>query len=50
MFQTLKPRDQVGGSGMGLAKVRKHLDVAGGGLHGDRGVGASRTSTGRGCR
>jgi signal transduction histidine kinase/CheY-like chemotaxis protein len=26
MFQTLKPRDQVEGSGMGLAIVRKHLE------------------------
>ena len=26
MFQTLKPRDQVEGSGMGLAMVRKVLD------------------------
>jgi len=32
MFQTLKPRDQVEGSGMGLAMVRKHVDVAGGEL------------------
>ena len=32
MFQTLKPRDQVEGSGMGLAMVRKHIDVAGGEL------------------
>lgn len=27
MFQTLKPRDRVEGSGIGLAIVRKHLDV-----------------------
>ena len=30
MFQTLKPRDQVEGSGMGLAMVKKHVDLAGG--------------------
>lgn len=32
MFQTLKPRDQVEGSGMGLAMVRKHIELAGGTL------------------
>lgn len=30
MFQTLKPRDQVEGSGMGLAMVHKYLDLNGG--------------------
>ena len=30
MFQTLKPRDQMEGSGMGLAMVRKSIDVFGG--------------------
>lgn len=30
MFQTLKPRDQVEGSGMGLAIIKKHLDYYGG--------------------
>ena len=30
MFQTLKPRDQVEGSGMGLSLVRKILESAGG--------------------
>lgn len=29
MFQTLRPRDRVEGSGMGLAIVRKHIDVLG---------------------
>lgn len=32
MFQTLKPRDQVEGSGMGLAIVRKYIDQSGGSL------------------
>jgi signal transduction histidine kinase len=30
IFQTLKPRDQVEGSGMGLAVVRKNVESAGG--------------------
>lgn len=30
MFQTLRPRDEVDGSGMGLAMVLKHVTVAGG--------------------
>jgi len=33
MFQTLRPRDQVEGSGMGLAMVRKHIEVFGGTLN-----------------
>jgi signal transduction histidine kinase len=32
MFQTLRPRDQVEGSGMGLAMVRKNIEVHGGTL------------------
>ncbi len=32
MFQTLKPRDQVEGSGMGLALVRKNIEIFGGTL------------------
>jgi PAS domain S-box-containing protein len=32
MFRTLRPRDQVEGSGMGLAMVRKHIEVGGGTL------------------
>jgi len=32
MFQTLRPRDQVEGSGMGLALVRKSVEVFGGTL------------------
>jgi PAS domain S-box-containing protein len=30
MFRTLKPRDQVEGSGMGLAMVRKNVEMVGG--------------------
>ena len=30
LFQTLKPRDQVEGSGMGLAMVRKNIEIFGG--------------------
>ena len=30
MFQTLKPRDKVEGSGMGLALARKHVEISGG--------------------
>jgi two-component system, LuxR family, sensor kinase FixL len=43
MFQTLKPRDQVEGSGMGLAMVRKHVDVAGGELTLESVVGRGST-------
>ena len=32
IFQTLRPRDEVEGSGMGLAMVRKHVEVAGGSI------------------
>jgi len=32
MFETLKPRDQVEGSGMGLAIVRKQIERCGGSL------------------
>ncbi len=44
LFQTLKPRDSVEGSGMGLAIVRRVLDVAGGKVSitgNDHGRGAS---------
>jgi signal transduction histidine kinase len=43
MFQTLKPRDQVEGSGMGLAMVRKHVDCAGGELSLESAVGHGST-------
>ena len=42
MFHTLKPRDQVEGSGMGLAMVRKHIELAGGTL-------SLESGEGRGC-
>jgi signal transduction histidine kinase len=32
MFKTLKSRDRVEGSGMGLAMVKKHVELAGGAL------------------
>jgi PAS domain S-box-containing protein len=43
MFQTLKPRDQVEGSGMGLAMVRKYVDMAGGELKLESAVGQGST-------
>ena len=47
MFQTLKPRDQVEGSGMGLAIVRKSVEAAGGtlALASSEGGGSSFTFT-----
>jgi PAS domain S-box-containing protein len=39
MFQTLRPRDQVEGSGMGLALVRKNIEVFGGALELESGAG-----------
>lgn len=43
VFQTLKPRDQLEGSGMGLAIVRKAVEVRGGAvqLESDAGAGAT---------
>jgi len=43
MFQTLKPRDQVEGSGMGLALVRKNVEVAGGRIEVDSPAGRGAT-------
>ncbi|MEI4470411.1 sensor histidine kinase [Frigidibacter sp. MR17.24] len=47
MFQTLRPRDQVEGSGMGLAMVRKYVVTAGGqiALASDGGRGTCFTVT-----
>jgi PAS domain S-box-containing protein len=42
MFQTLKPRDRVEGSGMGLAIIRKHIELFGGTISVD-------SSEGQGC-
>jgi len=43
MFQTLKPRDQVEGSGMGLAMVRKYVALYGGTIHLDSKEGQGST-------
>ncbi len=43
MFQTLKPRDQVEGSGMGLAIIKKHLDFYGGTITLDSDTGRGST-------
>jgi signal transduction histidine kinase len=43
MFQTLKPRDQVEGSGMGLALVRKNIEVFGGVLQVESAEGQGST-------
>ncbi len=43
MFQTLKPRDHVEGSGMGLAMVRKHIEIAGCTIELDSAVGEGST-------
>ena len=43
MFQTLKPRDQVEGSGMGLAMVRKNIEIFGGTLKVDSSEGQGST-------
>ncbi len=43
MFQTLKPRDQVEGSGMGLATVKKLVESYGGNIHVDSRAGQGAT-------
>ena len=43
MFQTLRPRDQVEGSGMGLAMVRKHIELSGGSVAVESAEGAGST-------
>jgi PAS domain S-box-containing protein len=43
MFRTLRPRDQVEGSGMGLAMVRKHIEVGGGTLRLESALGQGST-------
>lgn len=43
IFQTLKPRDHVEGSGMGLAIVKKTLDLVGGTITVESDVGAGTT-------
>ena len=43
MFQTLKPRDKVEGSGMGLAMARKYVEVSGGELKLDSAPGQGST-------
>lgn len=43
LFQTLKPRDQVEGSGMGLAMVKKNISTYGGTLHLESVVGNGST-------
>jgi PAS domain S-box-containing protein len=43
MFQTLRPRDQVEGSGIGLALVRKHIHLFGGTLELKSAEGAGST-------
>ncbi len=40
LFQTLKPRDQVEGSGMGLAIVKKTVESMGGSISVDSAAGA----------
>lgn len=42
IFRTLKPRDQVEGSGIGLSVVKKYADIYGGRIE-------LRSSTGEGC-
>jgi signal transduction histidine kinase len=43
MFQTLRPRDEVEGSGMGLAIVKKHVENRGGRIEVDSEPGQGTT-------
>lgn len=43
MFQTLKPRDLVEGSGMGLAMVKKNVEIFGGTVHLESAIGSGST-------
>ena len=43
LFQTLKPRDEVEGSGMGLSVVKKTIESRGGTIHLDSAPGAGTT-------
>jgi PAS domain S-box-containing protein len=43
MFQTLRPRDRVEGSGMGLAMARKNIEVIGGTIQLDSAEGVGST-------
>ena len=43
MLQTLKPRDQVEGSGMGLSIVRRHIELLGGTIRVESEVGKGST-------
>ena len=43
LFQTLKPRDEVEGSGMGLSVVKKTIESRGGTIHLDSALGAGTT-------
>ena len=49
MFQTLKPRDQVEGSGMGLAMVKKIVTAAGGSISLRSPVASDADGKPRGC-
>ena len=45
LFRTLKPRDQVEGSGMGLSIVKKTVESRGGAIHLTSTPGAGATFT-----
>jgi PAS domain S-box-containing protein len=43
IFQTLRPRDQMEGSGMGLTIVKKHIEIRGGSIWVESAVGQGAT-------